>query len=92
LPRRRPSQEQIRYVDAADQQHEANSAQDHEQRWLHLAGELFLHGHQDETPILFPPWIERLQACRQRSHFGACRFDRHAGLQSRDRAQSLVTA
>ncbi len=85
----RTREKQIGKIDAGDEQHEGDGAEEHEQFGAHVADEIFLDGDEARSPAGGLRIVDRIFGAQLRGEsfeFGLGCGDGEAGLQARDGA------
>ena len=89
LARHQAREEQVRHVDARDEQHEPRRAQQHEQRATGVADEDLVERADRRAMGMVP---KRRQPGAERFHLGPRLLERHVRLEARDHPHEVVAA
>src|SRR5438477_12023204 len=84
------SQLKIRNVNARDEQHKANRGQQHQQKWLDIAHNVFLQWRQAYARTFIRIRIRQRKIVRNLIHVGTSSSERHTGFQAANSACAFV--
>ena len=86
----RARQQKIGNIRASNQQQETNRREQHDQEWLDVADDVFLHGNERDAHVLIGLRVRRGEILRDAVHIGFRLRQRYARLQAANRVRAHI--